>query len=199
MFLETVGAVALSWPAGHACSPPRSIELCVIAFVVQAPQGLPDGIVPSMGHRHAHRATRRRISRSIAVGKILVGRPLRAVAQTPGDWRRRTEGMAGTVAALRHAPQPFGEIINNAGKRINVNRSSHPLLSCTDGIATGISDLLLLIGRVLIACVFLMTVWTGGPSAAYLKSLNYPAPEGVRRRARPCRQMDRRSRADPRR
>jgi putative oxidoreductase len=56
-------------------------------------------------------------------------------------------------------------------------RSSHPLLSCTDGIATGISDLLLLIGRVLIACVFLMTVWTGGPAAAYLKSLNYPAPE----------------------
>jgi len=57
------------------------------------------------------------------------------------------------------------------------NRSSHPLLSCTDGIATGMSDLLMLIGRVLIACVFLMTVWTGGPAAAYLKSLNYPAPE----------------------
>ena len=44
------------------------------------------------------------------------------------------------------------------------NRSSHPLLSCTDGIATGMTDVLLLIGRVLIAAVFLMTVWTGGPA-----------------------------------
>ena len=56
-------------------------------------------------------------------------------------------------------------------------KSSHPLLSCTDGIATGMSDILLLFGRLLIAAVFLMTVWTGGPAAAYLKSLNYPAPE----------------------
>lgn len=56
-------------------------------------------------------------------------------------------------------------------------RSSHPLLSCTDGIATGMLDIGLLIGRLLIAAVFLMTVWTGGPAAAYLKSLNYPAPE----------------------
>ncbi len=39
------------------------------------------------------------------------------------------------------------------------------------------SDLWLLIGRVLIATLFLMTVWTGGPAAAYLKSLNYPAPD----------------------
>ena len=38
-------------------------------------------------------------------------------------------------------------------------------------------DLWLLIGRVLIAAVFLMTVWTGGPAAAYLKSLSYPAPD----------------------
>jgi putative oxidoreductase len=56
-------------------------------------------------------------------------------------------------------------------------RSSHPLLSCTDGIATGMTDFWLLIGRVLIAALFLMTVWTGGPAAAYLKSLNYPAPD----------------------
>ena len=56
-------------------------------------------------------------------------------------------------------------------------RSSHPLLSCTDGIATGMSDTLLLISRLLIAAVFLMTVTTGGPAAAYLKSLHYPAPE----------------------
>ena len=56
-------------------------------------------------------------------------------------------------------------------------RSSHPLLSCTDGVATGMSDTLLLISRLLLAAVFLMTVTTGGPAAAYLKSLNYPAPE----------------------
>ena len=58
-----------------------------------------------------------------------------------------------------------------------VTRSSHPLLSCTDGVATGMEDVWLLIGRVLIALVFLMTVWTGGPAAAYLKSLNYPSPD----------------------
>ncbi len=56
-------------------------------------------------------------------------------------------------------------------------RSSHPLLSYTDGVATGMNDLWLLVARVLIAVLFLMTVWTGGPAAAYLKSLNYPAPE----------------------
>lgn len=57
------------------------------------------------------------------------------------------------------------------------NRSSHPLLSHADGIATGMSDVLLLVGRVLLGVLFLMTVWTGGPAAAYLKSLNYPSPD----------------------
>jgi len=57
------------------------------------------------------------------------------------------------------------------------DRSSHPLLSCTDGIATGMSDVLLVVGRLLIAVVFLMTVTTGGPSAAYLKSINFIMPE----------------------
>lgn len=56
-------------------------------------------------------------------------------------------------------------------------RSSHPFLSHADGIATGMGDVLLLIGRLLLAVLFLMTVTTGGPAAAYLKSLNYPAPE----------------------
>jgi putative oxidoreductase len=56
-------------------------------------------------------------------------------------------------------------------------RSSHSLLSYTDGIATGMADTWLLIGRVLIALVFLMTVSTGGPAAAYLKSLSYPSPD----------------------
>lgn len=55
--------------------------------------------------------------------------------------------------------------------------SSHPLLSCADGIATGMSDVLLLVGRLLMAAVFLMTVWTGGPNVGYLKSINFIAPE----------------------
>ena len=54
--------------------------------------------------------------------------------------------------------------------------SSHPYLSYADGVAVGMTDTLLLIGRVLLAAVFLMTVWTGGPNADYLKSLNYPSP-----------------------
>lgn len=56
-------------------------------------------------------------------------------------------------------------------------RSSHAMLSCADGVAAGMSDVLLLIGRLLIAALFLMTVWGGGPSADYLKAMNYPAPE----------------------
>ena len=56
-------------------------------------------------------------------------------------------------------------------------RSSHPLLSCTDGIATGMSDTVLLVGRLLIAAVFLMTVTTGGPAPAYLKSINFIMPD----------------------
>ncbi|MDE1931849.1 MAG: DoxX family protein [Alphaproteobacteria bacterium] len=38
------------------------------------------------------------------------------------------------------------------------------------------NDLLLLIGRVLIALLFLMIVWVGGPSAGYLTSLGFFAP-----------------------
>jgi len=56
-------------------------------------------------------------------------------------------------------------------------RSSHPLLSHADGVATVGADILLLLGRWLIAAVFLMTVWTGGPNAAYLKSINFIFPE----------------------
>jgi putative oxidoreductase len=51
------------------------------------------------------------------------------------------------------------------------------LLSHTDILATRMGDSWLLIGRLLIALVFLMTVWTGGPASSYLKSLNYPAPD----------------------
>jgi putative oxidoreductase len=51
------------------------------------------------------------------------------------------------------------------------------MLSCTDGMATGMSDALLLVARLLFAALFLMTVGTGGPAAAYLQPLHYPAPE----------------------
>ncbi|HEY6022927.1 MAG TPA: DoxX family protein [Pseudolabrys sp.] len=54
--------------------------------------------------------------------------------------------------------------------------SSHPLLSYTDDIATGMTDTLLLIGRVLLASVFLMTVWVGSPNVGYLTSINFINP-----------------------
>ena len=60
-----------------------------------------------------------------------------------------------------------------------VDRSSHPILSHADGVAAGLADIVLLVGRVAIAALFLMTVWGGGPSADYLKSLNYPAPDAM--------------------
>jgi putative oxidoreductase len=52
-------------------------------------------------------------------------------------------------------------------------------IGCCDGVAESLRDVLLLVGRILIAMVFLMTVWTGGPAAAYLKSLNYAAPDAM--------------------
>ena len=58
-------------------------------------------------------------------------------------------------------------------------RSSHPLLALTDGFATRAADPILLVGRVLLGVLFLMTVWGGGPSAGYLKSLGYPAPDAM--------------------
>jgi len=57
------------------------------------------------------------------------------------------------------------------------NKSSHPLLSYTDSIATGMTDTWLLIGRILVAMLFFLTVWFGSPSAAYLTSINYVMPE----------------------
>lgn len=60
---------------------------------------------------------------------------------------------------------------------LQTTTSSHSLLSATDGIAASMGDILLLLARVLVAVVFLMTVWTGGPNAAYLKSINFIAPD----------------------
>jgi putative oxidoreductase len=56
-------------------------------------------------------------------------------------------------------------------------RSSHPLLSSADGVAAGMTDTLLLIGRILIAAMFLMTVWFGSPNVGYLTSINVISPE----------------------
>ena len=56
-------------------------------------------------------------------------------------------------------------------------RSSHPLLSYTDELATSLTDTLLLIGRILIAALFLLTVWFGNPTTAYLTSINYISPK----------------------
>ncbi len=56
------------------------------------------------------------------------------------------------------------------------NRSSHPLLSCTDGVASGTSDGLVLIGRLLIAALFLLTAGFGSPNVGYLTFLHYVAP-----------------------
>ena len=53
------------------------------------------------------------------------------------------------------------------------------MLSHADGIAAEMSDALLLIGRVLIAAMFLFTVWFGSPTAAYLTSINYINPEAM--------------------
>jgi putative oxidoreductase len=50
-------------------------------------------------------------------------------------------------------------------------------LNCFDGVADSMRDVLLLVGRIFIATVFLMTVSGGGPADFYLKSLNYPAPQ----------------------
>ena len=57
--------------------------------------------------------------------------------------------------------------------------SSHPLLSHTDSIATGMIDTLVLIARLLLAGVFLFTVWFGSPTAGYLTSINFAAPEAM--------------------
>jgi putative oxidoreductase len=58
-------------------------------------------------------------------------------------------------------------------------RSSHPLLSYTDGVAAGMTDALLLIGRILLGAIFLMTVWFGSPNVGYLTSINVISPDVI--------------------
>jgi uncharacterized membrane protein YphA (DoxX/SURF4 family) len=40
---------------------------------------------------------------------------------------------------------------------VQSSESSHPLLSCTDGVAASTTDIFLLVGRVLIGWLFLAT------------------------------------------
>lgn len=47
------------------------------------------------------------------------------------------------------------------------------LIGSADHCAGRMQDSLLLVGRVLLAAVFLLTVWFGSPTAAYLKFLGY--------------------------
>jgi len=55
--------------------------------------------------------------------------------------------------------------------------SANRALRYFDGVATKMSDFIMLIGRVLIASVFVLTAVTSSPNAGYLTSLHYPAPE----------------------
>ena len=60
------------------------------------------------------------------------------------------------------------------------SQSSHPLLSCTDGIATSTADVILLVGRVLLGWIFLASAWGKlsniGGFVGYLKNLGAPVP-----------------------
>ena len=64
---------------------------------------------------------------------------------------------------------------------VQSSESSHPLLSCTDGIAASTTDIFLLVGRVLIGWLFLASSWGKLANIAgftgYLKNLGAPAPE----------------------
>jgi uncharacterized membrane protein YphA (DoxX/SURF4 family) len=64
---------------------------------------------------------------------------------------------------------------------IQSTESSHPLLSHTDGIAASTSDVLLLIGRILLGWLFFTTAWGklfGGIDgfAGYLRALHVLLP-----------------------
>jgi putative oxidoreductase len=51
------------------------------------------------------------------------------------------------------------------------------VLSYADGVAAGMTDALLLIGRILLAAIFLLTVWFGSPNVGYLTSINVISPD----------------------
>ena len=61
-----------------------------------------------------------------------------------------------------------------------VSRSSHPALSCVDDFATSSTDALLLVGRILMSCLFLSAGWgkltNVVGTAAYFTALGVPSP-----------------------
>ena len=61
------------------------------------------------------------------------------------------------------------------------SNSSHPLLSHTDSLAANATDVVLLIGRILLGWIFLASAWgkLGNIAgfAGYLRNLKVPAPE----------------------
>ena len=63
---------------------------------------------------------------------------------------------------------------------VQSSESSHPLLSCTDGMAASTTDIFLLVGRVLIGWLFLASSWGKLTNIAgfegYLTALKAPAP-----------------------
>ena len=61
-----------------------------------------------------------------------------------------------------------------------VSRSSHPVLSCVDTFATSSTDVLLLVGRILMSYLFLSAGWgkltNVVGTAAYFAALSVPSP-----------------------
>ncbi len=60
---------------------------------------------------------------------------------------------------------------------LQVQPSSHPVLSCADGVVGKTSDALLLLARPALAAVFIVTAWYGNPAPATLAGHGWPAPE----------------------
>ena len=55
-------------------------------------------------------------------------------------------------------------------------RSSVPIFGYTDGLATGMSDVVTLVARILIAQLLFLTALSASPTAGYLTSLGVPSP-----------------------
>ena len=68
----------------------------------------------------------------------------------------------------------------------NNGPSSHPAFSLADGVARSTADLALLLGRFLLALVFLLTAYHGNPTAGTLANLGVPSPDLLSIVARAC-------------
>jgi putative oxidoreductase len=107
-------------------------------------------------------------------------RPKSGLGKNPTIGDELKSGFAVFITVVVYITEPAGRAGRKRGGGNDMvsklERSSHAMLSCTDGIATGMSDALLLVGRVLIAALFFLTAWFGSPNVAYLTSLAYPDP-----------------------